>query len=880
MPASATSAASGDGSEREREPTSEYDLSEGIQPISGPSGVRARANFASETDLPSDVDSDGEPSVAPRARRAYLAHLSSHMAATSITTDPLLGPSYFAPAVRWTGAEKEVFFRALAVHSGLRPDLIAAAVRTKGISDVIAYIDALNDALSESLHRGVASSAKSKGKERATYTYTPLSRDEFLTAHEVSAAWIEREEQLARAVTADESQMVADATERQREEEVHKMRRTTRARKRRKVDNGGAQAEHRKRDRDKDRDREGEKARRARFETWLVQRRAEWEVRDAIDALDGTMLRAMDMLLRENEEAKAELQSEGTGTGEGETQSHEAGDLRQNIPAQEGVPINIPPHANMAATGLDDSAVRVPLTPCVVEGGRTHGPPLLDTAKSAAGPRSHVISSQATSHTAAEPSTSYTSTTSVPLAQPQSNQLAPFQPSAPPASDQVDSSTPSSNVDPDTVLDPTVRRRIAKRLYMRKKRAEARGDVADTCAARMKPGRKSKSQPPEAHDEPDTIDTSGEKHGAVGDDGEKSTPHVSGKTLPYKTRERLESLGIGVEWLQQEGLDFFHLGTISRFMRTYSALWDADPGVNLHISADVLRLMLAHVVYFTTQVVRMAMVSREQEIMAKVHTKVWRIATNQVITAANIDHALSLLGVEVRSKREHFQRLLDSCSDDEDESDDDSDDSATPPQTKGKAKRSRVSIPAAATDPEAPSVDDSDDEESEGHVGSLPIHRLVFPPLFRLPTSLQPSHPDPSQSLLTHIPWARTAPEADEDEDLLPLETDEEALEEELKEEAELDDRDRAVEASHEQGLWEKFGEQSAPATSTRQGKRKRGRREDESQSEEDEDEVEAEVEGLESDDLDADVRYAAKSLRYRQPGGRIKSAPYIEDSD
>lgn len=63
---------------------------------------------------------------------------------------------------------------------------------------------------------------------------------------------------------------------------------------------------------------------------------------------------------------------------------------------------------------------------------------------------------------------------------------------------------------------------------------------------------------------------------------------------------------------------------------TYRAMHNVSPEVNSQISASTIRLLLAHVVHFVSEVVRRAIISREQEMIAKTQTKVWRLAENQV----------------------------------------------------------------------------------------------------------------------------------------------------------------------------------------------------------------------------------------------------------
>ena len=106
---------------------------------------------------------------------------------------------------------------------------------------------------------------------------------------------------------------------------------------------------------------------------------------------------------------------------------------------------------------------------------------------------------------------------------------------------------------------------MLKRLHMRKKRAAASGGDVDLTPGRLKPGRKPKEPAVHTSSTP-TKATRGQDEGH--EDVDPAQPsHTSGKTMPYKVRETLDSLGINVEWLQQEGLDFFHLGNINKLTR-------------------------------------------------------------------------------------------------------------------------------------------------------------------------------------------------------------------------------------------------------------------------------------------------------------------------
>ncbi|KAF9475540.1 hypothetical protein BDN70DRAFT_883595 [Pholiota conissans] len=57
-------------------------------------------------------------------------------------------PSYLPPASYWTSQEKDIFFHGLGIYSRLRPDLIAADIKTKNTLDVCVYLDCLETAAS------------------------------------------------------------------------------------------------------------------------------------------------------------------------------------------------------------------------------------------------------------------------------------------------------------------------------------------------------------------------------------------------------------------------------------------------------------------------------------------------------------------------------------------------------------------------------------------------------------------------------------------------------------------------------------------------------------------------------------------------------------
>ncbi|THG95358.1 hypothetical protein EW026_g6283 [Hermanssonia centrifuga] len=421
------------------------------------------------------------------------------------------------------------------------------------------------------------------------------------------------------------------------------------------------------------------------------------------------------------------------------------------------------------------------------------------------------------------------------------------------------------NMDP--LLTPKSRRRLTKRMYMRRKRAEATGRVVEQTLSRLKPGRKSKPLPPTPF-ETAALGETGENNPATGEPSLDGAPdqeehsfrhaHPSGLTLPYKMRARLDALGINAAWLREEGLDFFHMTSIGRLMRTYRAMHNVSPEVNSQISASTIRLLLAHVVHFVSEVVRRAIISREQEMIAKTQTKVWRLAENQVVTASNVAHALSLCGADHLNKKAHFQGLLDELDEDESGHDTDSDEEAEVADAEINSARHD----STDEENEIDQLHEDYNEPPSDILAPLPLHRLIFPPFIPLPYSLQSSS---SSSVLSYLPWATglSLDIPDDEDDLEPVEIDEDGLNAEFQEEEELDSLDRTSGQNHEKRLWEEFERHTNESiASSSKGKRKR--------TDDDDDEHERR----------RGERYTNNSMRFREPGGRIKSSVYIEDSD
>lgn len=415
--------------------------------------------------------------------------------------------------------EKDKFFHALSVHSRMRPDLIAEEIGTKTLADVLGYLDMLEDSV-----RNPGNVASSSGLK-----FVPLLRKDFPIAHEISEEWLEFEDEQAASVTVLEPILRSQGVERAKAGEITEKRNTIRAKR-----GAGRTAGNQ-------RDREGEKTRKAQLKDWIEQRQIEWDLQEILECLTDPILRTIDAILREDEEGWA-VPTESTLGSE---------PTRSEATMASAEPEAFIPEA-LQSLYVDDETIdpslRGPHSLLAAEDPHEDdiGPASTSTTSTVPRPGNHV---------SFNPVTPPFMPTSV-LPEPSLLDMPP-----------LDAAALAQLPGPDVSLSPASRRRLQKRLYMRRKRAEKNGETADNTITRLKPGRKSK---PRKADLP-TIDLRAEdgSEAEKGDQHEQATrhPHPSGKTLPYKIREQFDSQGIDAVRLRQEGLGLFHMVNLSRLMR-------------------------------------------------------------------------------------------------------------------------------------------------------------------------------------------------------------------------------------------------------------------------------------------------------------------------
>ena len=180
-----------------------------------------------------------------------------------------MGASIFPPSAHWTAEEKDLFFHALARHSTLRPDLIAAEIGSKTVVDVCGYIALLRNG--------------------ARKSETEISLQDLPAALEMSDKWIEFEEKQAFVLIDAAAGWEVDQKEEEKKETLRRIK------------------DRKKRVKDavvnRTRDVRAEETKRLRL---YEERKAElekvWEKEDALEVLDAVDLQTLDTIVRKGME--------------------------------------------------------------------------------------------------------------------------------------------------------------------------------------------------------------------------------------------------------------------------------------------------------------------------------------------------------------------------------------------------------------------------------------------------------------------------------------------------------------------------------------------------------------------------------------------------
>jgi len=279
-------------------------------------------------------------------------------------------------------------------------------------------------------------------------------------------------------------------------------------------------------------------------------------------------------------------------------------------------------------------------------------------------------------------------------------------------------------------------------------------------------------------------------------------------------------------------------------------------------------MLHALVTQFMRGLVRRAIALRELDFALRAHTKVWRLG-KRVVHPLHVRRALELSGQDAQlSKRTHFGALLERFSEGEEsmESGDDVPLAVRARMAKGKAVACNQDEDEDEDEDHADDDEDRADDVGEGdqqdqqqqktgpctssqacdaagHHWSL-THREMYSPFVYAPDLIAPAHPfgvyapgttpDPqgpsTSALLRHAAdyddgeedWDMEACQEEQD-DLMPAETDDEALEAELRAEARLDAADARAGAEYEARVWRELGGVGRCGPSPRAKKRRAG---------------------------------------------------------
>jgi hypothetical protein len=283
--------------------------------------------------------------------------------------------------------------------------------------------------------------------------------------------------------------------------------------------------------------------------------------------------------------------------------------------------------------------------------------------------------------------------------------------------------------------------------------------------------------------------------------------------------------------------------------RLYPRLNSSRPeNVAESIAKETIQTLHTLVVQFTRGLVRCAITLRELDFALRAHTKVWRLG-ERVVRPPHVRRALELRGCAQLSTRTHFERLAERFSEGEESEDEDD----VPLAVRA---RMRMAKATASDEDEDEDVNTSEGEseqqqqqagpsnDSQAHDAawqrwsSSSSHRGIYSPFVYAPDLIAPAYPfgvyapgtmpelgHPSPAHSCHVTYQDDDDddeEEEEEENLMPTETDEEALEAELRAEARLDAADARAAAAYEAGIWRELRSAHKAGASLRRSRKRR----------------------------------------------------------
>ncbi|KAI5988221.1 hypothetical protein EDD15DRAFT_2290363 [Pisolithus albus] len=305
------------------------------------------------------------------------------------------------------------------------------------------------------------------------------------------------------------------------------------------------------------------------------------------------------------------------------------------------------------------------------------------------------------------------------------------------------------------LLSPKSRRRLQKRLYMRRRRAKSQGrEEAFYSTTEV-----------ESADIGQLVGLRRLKPGRKAKDKKptKVKQNARGLTLRPKLKAIFSKLDIDATYLRAQGMDLLQfectgavdavcIASYAGHRQTIKALDGIEDEVPFTIDGTLIRHLQAAVVFFVTDVIYRAIAWKEGQIRLKQGSRAWR-SSDQRLTPSAIKHAIEYVGFYDEGGCEHG-------------------------------------------DPAVPGVS---------------THRDLFMPFIRPPSALGVHLLDCfSRTYMREATRRADREEGEQEADWMSSETDEEALEAELREDEALDEEDMDSAAEYEEMLWETIGDTPA----------------------------------------------------------------------
>ncbi|KAH9485386.1 hypothetical protein JR316_0002294 [Psilocybe cubensis] len=243
----------------------------------------------------------------------------------------------------------------------------------------------------------------------------------------------------------------------------------------------------------------------------------------------------------------------------------------------------------------------------------------------------------------------------------------------------------SDDVEKELYRQTLLRRRLRKRLYMRRKRAEQTGRTIIMEDGKLRPGRPRKraklsnvrqkgqskdgsiegpdrehddDEPlpmPEALKEPTQLSS---EEADADEDLINEKQGLGGATKPYRVKEFFQESNMDGQAFSRIDLNFFNLSTLGRLLRLFASLNKSPRKLDdVSISTQSIQLMVNITKEFVSELIRHAIITKEQEIRMKRSLRVWKYDRDE-INHENVAECLASIGLANISKEQYFTKLL------------------------------------------------------------------------------------------------------------------------------------------------------------------------------------------------------------------------------